>query len=70
MLPAIIDQTNPEFINLVIVDGSKLKDSETLYENNKVKYHYNKKVNSDKPMIQVKLPFQQELNEEYIIYPN
>ncbi len=26
----------------MIVDGSKLKDSETLYENNEVKYHYNK----------------------------
>lgn len=40
--PLIVKKTNPKFINLLIIDGSKLKESETLYEDSNVKYHYNK----------------------------
>jgi len=42
-LPYIIQHSKPLIVNFVILDGSKLANSNTIYENNVIKYHYHKK---------------------------
>ena len=67
-LPYIVKTTNPLIVNIMILDGSKLGQEQTLYENEQVKYHYHV-VKKNPSRIRIKLPFRNELAEETIVMP-
>ena len=64
----IVKSTNPTYVNLLILDGSKLLKEQSLTENKTVKYYYSVS-KTDPSRIKVKLPFRDELTEETIVYP-
>lgn len=67
-LPYIVKTTNPLIVNIMILDGSKLAQEQTLHENEQVKYHYHV-IKRNPSRIRIKLPFRNELAEETIVMP-
>ena len=69
MFPYIVKTTTPLIINLLILDGSLLKDEESYFENGKEKYHYYKKEGTTDQLM-IRLPFKSDFSQETILYPD